>query len=324
MKELKGIDENTAIEVSSKQEEELVLKIFERYGIKWNSGDNATNYSGYRGGKRQISFTGKGRIWYVECEKAIPAAEFIRLNSSTPLQQVEEREIIGYEAPFDMFTNLINSVKKGDLFVKSGFTYIDEKAHMYVFPEEIAESWKPVYREKPVFKVGDWVIEKVVTFPAHQVIAIDKDGDVRISATRAFTPNWIRLATPEEIEAARPREIWEKYPTWESLEEIEGYSTCIEYGCHTHSTRKEDHMEDTFASKKHAEAAQSFAMLSQLEKAWNEGKKGQGWTVGCDLLDGKLFVTQNTLAKHIDFASDVLARNSLELHGDLWRKYHMV
>lgn len=225
------------------------------------------------------------------------------------VSEVEEREIIGRVVPMDLYGG---AVKDGDIVTKSKHWNAYETAGMginpkYYFPCEIAEAWQPYYKiEKPVFKVGDWVTVEDGFTKTFQVHNFTDDGDL-ISKNDTWGKKFCRLATPEEIEAARPREIWERYPTWESLQFITTYTIAPK--------------ELPFASAKAAIAGEAFAMLSQLEKAWNEGKKGS-WTVS--LVNGNLATRQTlTYSAQINFASETLAEKSLELHGDLWRKYHM-
>jgi len=62
-------------------------------------------------------------------------------------EKVEEREIIGYKAPKDLFGKRI---KKGTVFTKCAITAVSfEYIHgKTILPCEIVETWEPVYREE--------------------------------------------------------------------------------------------------------------------------------------------------------------------------------
>ena len=138
------------------------------------------------------------------------------------LEKLEERDIIGYEAPFDMYSG---EVKKGMVFIKAKNwpnryeIPLPERLALgigqYLPPAEWVETWKPVYA-KPVFKVGDWVTFE--DLPTKKTFNIDKidpitefDGTQRvISAGINYSAKCCRLATPEEIEAARPKRKYMK------------------------------------------------------------------------------------------------------------------
>lgn len=135
------------------------------------------------------------------------------LKAGCPKNKVDKGEIIGYEAPCNLFGKRI---KAGTVFTKCAITSVSfEYIHgQTILPCEIVETWKPVYAEKPVFKVGDWV--KVVD-PKNQffgdvlkVESIQKSGRYECSGLDCFEYYQIEMATPEEIEAALPKRKYMK------------------------------------------------------------------------------------------------------------------
>lgn len=224
---------------------------------------------------------------------------------------VEEREIEGYKAPFDMFGS---QCKKGQLYVPCNddpkYYYpknFPSGSALFLLPIELLACWEPVYKEAPKFKGGDWVVyENVITktFQILRVTELGLEGDIGMYAKR-----FCRFATPEEIEKATFKPVWERFPTLESLGDIEG-----------------SFLVGSFASIKHAESALAFSQLSQIEKAWNEGKEGT-FTVKYNPEKDCLDVIEAIYYKaHINFATEKLANKSIELPAiaDLWRKFWMV
>jgi len=80
--------------------------------------------------------------------------EKIYPNYKNNTTQMENKEIIGYKCPQDLFNE---SVKKGTVYVKNQLTqmYKIEGWDDFQLPKEIVETWEPVYQ--PKFKIGDWV-----------------------------------------------------------------------------------------------------------------------------------------------------------------------
>lgn len=242
---------------------------------------------------------------------------------------VEEREIIGYELSdqsdsrkweglWTTYKFEIDGIKKY-AYENKGNLHWHEKIGSVVFEKMItAGIFKPVYKEAPIFKGGDWVVyENVITktFQILRVTELGLEGDIGMYAKR-----FCRFATPEEIEKATFRPVWERFPTWESLDIKEGWYTNTDFV--SENTFNKD--KDDFSTQKQAESALAFAQLSQIEKAWNERMKGF-WTVKYDHGVGRLVVIEAEKFKaQITFHSEELAMKSLELHADLWRKFWMV
>lgn len=230
--------------------------------------------------------------------------------------KVEQREIIGYVFKENTSEKIKEACKvivsrHGDWELWGDNNFLVQ-SHTEKKLKEAGVLWfDPVYREieKPVFKVGEYRI-----YTTGLLIGM------MFQVTETHNGNGVsRPATPEEIEAARPREIWEKYPTWESLQ-----------------TKLPIQFKLMFESNSLSEfsVCESFCKLYQLEKAWNEGKKCTNvwheapedpyyFTVKCKR-DGTLYVSECYSKEQINFNTKELAIKSLELHGDLWRKYWMV
>lgn len=241
--------------------------------------------------------------------------------------EVEEREIIGWKPSVPFKDNDLNEIHS--LGYKYDNYYSSPK---HSWTREIFERlieygvYVPVYREieRPVFKVGDWANFEGTVF---EIWSIQNEANrqwLKKGNGTSYLLSLCRHATPEEIEAARPKEIWERYPTWDSIGCIDGFhakGTTSEICQNTGLSTGKDNI-NVFALEKQVQSAHSFAMLSQIEKAWNEGKKGS-WTVA--LVNGRLMTRQTlTYSAHINFVSETLAEKSLELHGDLWCKFYMV
>jgi hypothetical protein len=136
-------------------------------------------------------------------------------NKQAKSKKVEEREIIGYKAPFDIFDGMF---KKGTLYItekwRSNYHPHNNTVDLYRIPKEWVETWAPVYREveKPAFKVGDWVklangnIGPITTEGDHSFWI--KTGDS--CSTQVSKDSEMIFATPEEIEAARPKRKYMK------------------------------------------------------------------------------------------------------------------
>lgn len=225
------------------------------------------------------------------------------------LGKVEEREIIGYKLPYDLNWGC----KKGKIVKVSDISHSGNRYAIYAdngengkmwIPTEWVETWEPVYREEPKFKVGDWIKDSISGLII-QVMGVNNASGRYDAGPKCVYFRQAILATPEEIEAARPREIWEKYPTWDSLE--------LESNVITDDVNQETH-----------DVVWSLIQLKDLEKAWNEGKIGN-WTIWFNKQEDCFEVIDlNFWVAQINFASEKLAQKSLELHSDLWRKYWMV
>lgn len=73
--------------------------------------------------------------------------------------ETEEREIIGYVCPTDLFKG---NWKKGTLYIRdtNNFSFMYKpkgctEGSIWGLPQEIVEAWEPVYKEE--FKEGDWI-----------------------------------------------------------------------------------------------------------------------------------------------------------------------
>lgn len=62
--------------------------------------------------------------------------------------KMEQKKIIGYKAPYDLFSG---QIKKGEIFIKNNMhSYSTEKYKSMHVPKEIVETWEAVYEpEKP-------------------------------------------------------------------------------------------------------------------------------------------------------------------------------
>lgn len=168
-------------------------------------------------------------------------------------EDIEEKEIIGYEAPMDLFDG---KVKKGDIFKLFQTQYRAKSNGEFVggfLPKEIVETWAPVYKEED-FKVGDWVyvinggngamgantfIGKICT--QKTALELIYGGEINYVTAPIYVENnsssWglcdgyqLRKATPEEIKAAQIPKI-----------EINGYraqffSDYVKFGCQKYSS----------------------------------------------------------------------------------------
>ncbi len=87
-----------------------------------------------------------------------------------------KEEIIGYKAPFDMFKG---NVKKGTIYITTHGTHytINGKGFDYQVPNEIVETWEPVYKTS----------EKVLTLSNGKQVRIAKDKIEAEGKEYAFT-----------------------------------------------------------------------------------------------------------------------------------------
>lgn len=127
MKELKGIDENTVIHCETLELWNLVIKLSELYWLFPESWENYKEKSCISIGPKDMGFCD---LFYFQRldKKIITAAEFIRMNTqyTTFVKKVEEREIIGYEAPFDndeFKTFKVLSVDEDSCQLSNGYYY---------------------------------------------------------------------------------------------------------------------------------------------------------------------------------------------------------
>lgn len=247
-------------------------------------------------------------------------------------EKVEEREIIGWKFKEQYNKNEFLAVCRllcpptGERKENGWETLFNhgDKSHIKMIESELMHWFEPVYREEPKFKVGDWVVwtrdAKPVARKISAPCSFHSDcWSLSCEQYDSCHKDYLRLASPEEIEAARTKEIWEKYPTWESVPKG---GDCF-YHAGDWSTDGTFSDIDDFPTKKHANASVAFAMLSQISEAWNEGKQ-DNWTVRYDIVEQKLVAIHSFYAAQISFASEQLAERSMELHGDLWRKYWLV
>lgn len=161
--------------------------------------------------------------------KEISFETFKRLVLKENMENTQNKKIIGYIAPIDLFGGVI---KKGTLFKfrskssLNGSFYCPE-THTngdYDLPKEIVETWTPQY--STTFKSGDYIVAEGSIGGLQKVrkLTSSRIQEDRLYWTEEGTTcehNWnldkIRLATPEEIKAATIQ-----------LPKINGYSGKLE------------------------------------------------------------------------------------------------
>jgi len=111
-------------------------------------------------------------------------------------QEKDGREIIGYKAPFDMFSGV---VKKDTIYVTWGLTSLyrpipvvgNKKLHDEALPKEIVETWEPVYKTE-AYKELLFTANDLLCF-ANDIYA-DRPNDMQI-----YTRNWIGRNKPDYV-----------------------------------------------------------------------------------------------------------------------------
>ena len=136
------------------------------------------------------------------------------------------------------------------------------------------------------------------------------------------------------------KEIWEKYPTWESLKVRKGYfikgNSSIDQ-CINDQSLESNYYLNTVPSEKHAKSILAFCQLSQITAQWNGPDfnpknpkvdkyqpyihfNNPAWVVySCDS-----WYTSSRLGFGLVFKSKELCDKSIELHNQLWKDYFMI
>lgn len=165
------------------------------------------------------------------------------------------KEIIGYESPTALFNG---QYPKGTIWTKrktGNYGPEDKKTIYSEMPEEIVETWRPVYKEDP--KAGDWIyflrpFDSAITGDVVKITRIIPDsyenrpcqwlsydrstskgtqggGGFRVGGNGYFLGKDFRIATPEEIKSATKIEIG-----GHKAEQIDGG---VRFGCQTFDKR---------------------------------------------------------------------------------------
>lgn len=211
MKELKGVDENTAISFSSKEERDFCINIFKAHQFSCD----CSHFGPYIFVDKTNVFTHSE----LEDENVISATHFLALNSP---EKVEERDIIGWSFKDDLTEEIKNAAY---YFAGGTIGYTSQKAKcmfeqnsiIYTLMKQAGflELWfDPVYSEKPVFKVGDYIRDAGFS-DVMQIESVHTDsrryqGTVGHCKTYCIDFSQAIAATPEEIEAARPKRKYMK------------------------------------------------------------------------------------------------------------------
>lgn len=108
------------------------------------------NYYGYNNGYHLTGTAGYYDINYFENNpKLITLEQWDEAVNKT--ETMEQRKIIGYKAPFDLFDG---EIKKGTIYEKRGSFQMYHPPHELDrnmscgIPDEIVETWEPVYEEE--------------------------------------------------------------------------------------------------------------------------------------------------------------------------------
>lgn len=161
--------------------------------------------------------------WEKYCEEDAANDVEQTFNDHLNTEKVEEREIIGYKALFDLDWGITSGKtyemdkSRCEIGLFGLYSDIDSNGKMWIpinYFIGTNSGWEPVYREVPKFKVGDWVTVKQGNhdeFKTFQIGIIDENMIVyKLSNFVYYSADNIRLATPEEIEAARQKRKYMK------------------------------------------------------------------------------------------------------------------
>lgn len=317
-KELKGIDENTAVWCPTQEEWEKVLEISgtnKSLNVAWSiyKTESCLDFDdgGPFYGNRTYYETEEGR-------KIITASDFIRLN----IEPEETREIEGYKFKEETPGHIKSAAgwiawpSSGGKLVQLGRGILFEKksgVHISLEAAGVMHWFEPVY--KPKYEVGQWVTVKQGNhdeFKTFKVGIIDENSkQCKLSNFVYYDPESIRLATPEEIEKATIRPVWERFPTWDDIGIIDLSADTI------------DHLEKWDCQIRLKDSVSAHIKLFQVAKAWNEGKQGV-WAVEYDTDLNMLVTVKLNRSALIKFATQELAFKSIQLHTDLWEKFWMI
>lgn len=125
--------------------------------------------------------------------------------------------------------------------------------------------------------------------------------------------------------------VYERYPTWESLEINQGYyldSLGRQRYINHQGLYGQDEMACVVPSERHLRFIRAFCKLSHIIEEWNsETIKGRrSWTIEYNKLTKNLCVDSyyEYVTNPLSFNSEELARQSEVLHKQLWKDYFMI
>lgn len=139
------IDKRIAISCSNKEE---CLEVLKALNIDLISFFNEKDIEILPKNENKYSWAyGKDFNYFINSGQATKCIKFKQLN----LDKMEEKKIIGYKAPYDLFGG---RVEKGRMYCKITYRVTDqytphkEQVSIYDLPKEIVESWEAVYKEE--------------------------------------------------------------------------------------------------------------------------------------------------------------------------------
>lgn len=137
-------DENNPLWYKLKKKLENIIDISE---FEYAGFDGSLDYSGWNAWDNIYYFINK--------------PEIITLEQWNECVNGEQRKIIRYKAPFDLFGG---AIKKDTIYVAiSSFEYkpVEFSCYVYNLPAEIVEKWEPVYEEK--LEICRWFNESITS-----------------------------------------------------------------------------------------------------------------------------------------------------------------
>ena len=122
------------------------------------------NYGDFKGFKKGFHLSSTIKENYTE----ITFEQFQKYVLNKQDNNMENKEIIGYKAPYDLYNG---NIKKGDLVTNLKDRYVNNtrfkefeygvinKTDFWLVPKEIVETWEPVYKSKEqVFNMGSFEV----------------------------------------------------------------------------------------------------------------------------------------------------------------------
>lgn len=136
------------------------------------------------------------------------------LNNLTKQENIENKNIIGYKCPMDLWNG---QIKKDEIIKKyDDFNYrVDRSSggttNISNIPKELAESWEPIYEDG--FKVDDWVFwtgsyptfAKIHKYNGGNCYTLNVNGN--INSHNSCNEIHLRKATQEEIIQAQEQKV---------------------------------------------------------------------------------------------------------------------
>lgn len=130
----------------------VIKYLFSNYQMKW-LGCDKNSYYGVDGSDLYFKTNTYYDITsFQNNPKLLTIQEFIKLSGMGTNNKEQDKEIIGYLTPYDLFDG---NVKKGTMYIDSENTYCNGT---YFIPSEIMRTWEPVYKSKvkeEIVKIGD-------------------------------------------------------------------------------------------------------------------------------------------------------------------------